>query len=64
MKLLDLWYNLKIRGKIIENTGLGVFVNALYGISDGTIELFNLIDVIVGFCVMIVGIYFQGETKW
>jgi hypothetical protein len=63
MKLLDLWYNLKIRGKIIENTGLGVFVNALYGISDGTIELFNLIDVIVGFCVMIVGIYIQGETQ-
>ena len=63
MRLLDLWYNLKIRGKIIENTGLGVFVNALYGISDGTIELFNLIDVIVGFCVMIVGIYIQGETQ-
>ena len=63
MKLLDLWYNLKIRGKIIENTGLGVFVNALYGISDGTIELLNLIDVIVGFCVMIVGIYIQGETQ-
>ena len=63
MKLLDLWYNLKIRGKIIENTGLGVFVNALYGISDGTIEFFNLIDVIVGFCVMIVGIYIQGENQ-
>jgi len=63
MKITDLWYNLKIRGKIIENTGLGIFVNALYGISDGTIEIFNLIDTFVGFFVMIIGIYIQGEIK-
>jgi len=63
MKIINLWQNLNIRGKIIENTGLGVFVNALYGISDGTIEFFNLIDVIIGFSVMIVGIYIQGELK-
>jgi len=61
MKIQDLFYNLKIRGKIIENTGLGVFVNALYGISDGSIEIFNLIDVFIGFSVMIVGIYIQGD---
>jgi hypothetical protein len=63
MKINDLWYNLKIRGKILENTGLGIFVNALYGISDGTIEIFNLIDVFIGFFVMIIGIYIQGELK-
>jgi hypothetical protein len=63
MNLINLWYNLKIRGKIIENTGLGVFVNALYGISDGSVEFFNLIDVIIGFFVMIIGIYIQGEIK-
>ena len=60
---IDLWYNLRVRGRIIENTGLGIFVNALYGISDGTIEFFNLIDVLVGFLVMVVGIYIQGELK-
>ena len=63
MKWTDLWNNLKIRGKIIENTGLGIFVNALYGLSDGTIEFFNLIDTMIGFCVMIVGIYIQGENQ-
>ena len=63
MSLINLWYNLKIRGKIIENTGLGVFVNALYGISDGSVEFFNLIDVIIGFFVMIIGIYIQGENQ-
>lgn len=63
MKLSDLWYDLRIRGKIIENTGLGVFVNALYGISDGSIEMFNLIDVIIGFCVMIIGIYIYGKGE-
>jgi len=61
MKIQDLFCNLKIRGKIIENTGLGVFVNGLYGISDGSIEIFNLIDVFIGFSVMIVGIYIQGD---
>ncbi|RUM56933.1 MAG: hypothetical protein DSY40_01410 [Nautilia sp.] len=63
MKINDLWFNLKIRGKIIENTGLGVFVNALYGISDGSIEIFNLIDVFIGFFVMIIGIYIQGDKQ-
>ena len=61
MRWTDLWNNLKIRGKI---TGLGIFVNALYGLSDGTIEFFNLIDTMIGFCVMIVGIYIQGENQW
>ena len=56
MNLINLWYNLKIRGKIIENTGLGVFVNALYGISDGSVEFFNLIDIIVGIVAMFIGI--------
>ncbi len=61
--LKHLWTNLKIRGKIVENTGLGVFVNGLYGISDGTFEIFNLSDVIIGFIVMIIGIYIQGELQ-
>ena len=56
MNLVNLWYNLKIRGKIIENTGLGVFVNALYGISDGSVEFFNFIDIIVGIVAMFIGI--------
>ncbi len=63
MKISNLWYNLKIRGKIIENTGLGVFVNALYGVSGGSVEFFNVVDTFVGFSVMIVGIYIQGELK-
>ena len=60
---MKIWTNIKIRGKIIENTGLGVFVNGLYGISDGSVEFFNLIDIFIGFLVMVVGIYIQGEIE-
>ena len=60
---MKIWTNIKIRGKIIENTGLGVFVNGLYGISDGSVEFFNLIDILIGFLVMVVGIYIQGEIE-
>ena len=61
MNLINLWYNLKIRGKIIENTGFGVFVNALYGISDGSVEFFNFIDLIIGIVAMITGIIVERK---
>ena len=35
---------LKIFAKILNNVGLGIFINSLYGISDGSIELFNIMS--------------------
>jgi len=32
----------RARGRIFENFGLGFLVNGLYGLSDGTFEVYNL----------------------
>jgi sulfite exporter TauE/SafE len=58
-------FSLKNRGRLIENIGLGIFVNGSYGISDGSIESFNLIDIILGIVLIIIGLYLQEKgTKW
>jgi len=62
--LKEIWNDLEARGELIKNIGLGVFVNALYGISDGSIELFNVIDVTIGIVVMLIGIKIERAQKW
>ena len=34
-----LWDDLESRGELIKSIGLGMFVNAIYGISDCSIEI-------------------------
>jgi hypothetical protein len=58
-KLPLVWSNKQARGDIIKNIGLGVFVNGIYGISDGTIEFFNLLDIIIGILTMLEGIIIE-----
>jgi hypothetical protein len=53
----------KIGGELIKNIGLGVFVNSLYGISDGSIELFNLIDIFIGVIAILIGIMVENKQK-
>ena len=55
---------LQIAGELTKNIGLGIFVNGIYGISDGTIELYNIVDMILGISLMILGIIAERRAKW
>jgi len=52
-----------IVGEFTKNIGLGIFVNGGYGLSDGSIETFNLIDVIFGSFMMLIGILLERKGK-
>ena len=54
---------LQIAGELTKNIGLGIFVNGVYGISDGTIELYNIIDIILGISLMTLGIIAERRAK-
>jgi hypothetical protein len=53
----------RVRGRIFENFGLGFLVNGLYGISDGSFEVYNLIDIIVSVIMILNGIYLQEKDN-
>ena len=54
---------LQIAGEVTKNIGLGIFVNGSYGVSDGTIELYNIIDIVLGIMLMILGIVAERKAK-
>ncbi len=49
-----------ILGELIKNLGLGLFVNALYGLSSNTIEIYNIIDLIIGIILIVCGIILEN----
>jgi len=51
--------NKEVAGELGKNIGLGIFVNALYGISSGALTLFNIFDVIIGLTIMLIGILLE-----
>ena len=61
MNFKEIFTDKKIAGELIKNIGLGIFVNAIYGISDGSVEFFNLIDIIVGIVAMFIGIIVERK---
>lgn len=61
MNLKQILLNKEISGEIGKNIGLGIFVNALYSISDGSIEFYNVIDIIIGLTIMIIGIILERK---
>jgi hypothetical protein len=54
---------LQIVGELTKNIGLGIFVNGAYGISDRTIELYNIIDIILGIGLMTIGIIAERSAR-
>jgi len=65
MKLLkQLWNDIEARGEIIKTIGFGIFINGTYGISDGSIELFNSLDILMGLIGIITGIILERKEKW
>ena len=54
---------LQLAGELTKNIGLGIFVNGIYGISDGTIELYNIIDIVLGVSLMTLGIIAERRAK-
>ncbi len=54
---------LQITGELTKNIGLGIFVNGVYGISDGKIENYEIFDILLGISLMILGIIAERRSK-
>ena len=54
---------LQISGELTKNIGLGIFVNGVYGVSDGNIQTYELIDISLGIALMILGIIAERRAK-
>ena len=54
---------LQIAGELTKNIGLGIFVNGVYGISDGKIENYEIFDILLGISLMILGIIAERRSK-
>ena len=54
---------LQITGELTKNIGLGIFVNGVYGVSDGKIQSYELIDIFLGIVLMILGIIAERRAK-
>jgi len=46
-------------GRVSENIGIGLFVNGTYGMVDGSIEIYNIIDIFISLYIMVGGILLQ-----
>ena len=55
---------LQIVGELTKNIGLGIFVNGIYGISDAQIENYEIVDILLGIGLMILGIIAERKGKW
>ena len=54
---------LQIAGELTKNIGLGIFVNGVQGVSDGTLEIYNVIDILLGIVLMILGIIAERRSR-
>jgi len=54
---------LQITGELTKNIGLGIFVNGVYGVSDGRIQTYEIIDICLGIFLMILGIIAERRAK-
>jgi len=54
---------LQIVGELTKNIGLGIFVNGIYGISDAQIENYEIVDILLGIGLMILGIIAERKGK-
>jgi len=61
-KRLEALSNPKIKGDIISNIGVGLFVNALYSFSLGHFEFMNYADLITSIILVIEGAVLKEET--
>ncbi len=52
-----------IRGEIILNIGLGIFINALFAITINQISVFVIVDLLLGLIIISEGAK-QKETTW
>jgi len=61
--MIEILQKPRVRGRLFENFGLGVLINGFYGISDGSFEIFNLADIIVGLWIMLIGLALQEKGE-
>ncbi len=60
-KIKKILKNREARGEIIKSIGLGMFVNGLYGISDSSVESYNIVDIIVSLYTILLGISIEKD---
>ena len=46
---MNILFDRIVAGELVKNIGLGVFINELYGLTDGSFELYNFVDMFFGF---------------
>jgi len=63
LKIKKIFLNKEVGGELVKNIGLGIFINALYGISDGSIEIFNLVDIFIGLIAIVIGIMVERSQN-
>ena len=64
IEIIELWKDSEARGELLKNIGLGIFVNAIYGTSDNSIELYNIIDGVISLYIMVLSIIIERRNKW
>jgi len=63
-KRLLLFKKQKIRGEILSNIGLGLFVNALYSLTQKEIKIYILFDIIFAIMLILEGVIMKEENEW
>lgn len=62
-KRLALFKEREVRGEILSNIGLGVFVNALFSITINQISILILLDILFGIILIIEGTILKKESR-
>ena len=62
-KRLALFKEREVRGEILSNIGLGVFVNALFSITINQISILIVLDILFGIILIIEGTILKKESR-
>jgi len=62
--LKNLWNDDEAKGDLFKGIGIGFFVNGGYGLSDSSIEIYNIVDSVIGIVLLISGIILERREKW
>ncbi|WP_418180553.1 hypothetical protein ACNSOL_11495 [Aliarcobacter lanthieri] len=62
-KRISLFKEREVRGEILSNIGLGVFVNALFSITISQISVLIVLDLLFGIILIIEGTILKKESK-
>jgi hypothetical protein len=62
-KRISLFKEREIKGEILSNIGLGIFVNALFSITISQISILIILDILFGIILIVEGTILKKEMK-